>query len=84
MGRYAGPFLVYPTNAAPIAAAPGGGLKVSSISCVYTPGDTNSHTYKLQAKVSSGGGTYSFRVNGLKGADTYGATSSITLMEVAG
>ena len=56
----------------------------SAASYLYTPGDTNSHTYKLQAKVSSGGGTYSFRVNGLKGADTYGATSSITLMEVAG
>jgi hypothetical protein len=41
VGRKAGPFVAYPTKAAPIAAAPGGGLKVSSISCVYTPGDTN-------------------------------------------
>jgi hypothetical protein len=52
VGRKAGPFLVYPTKAAPIAAAPGGGLKVSSISCVYTPGDTNtSAIYFLHKKL---------------------------------
>ncbi len=52
-------------------------------SYLYTPGDTSSHTYKLQGKATSGSG-YSWRVNGLEAYDTYGATSSLTLMEVAG
>jgi cystathionine beta-lyase/cystathionine gamma-synthase len=52
VGKKAGPFFAYPTKAAPIAAAPGGGLKVSSISCVYTPGDTNtSAIYFLHKKL---------------------------------
>tara|TARA_R100000781_G_scaffold58856_1_gene37832 strand:+ start:432 stop:1073 length:642 start_codon:yes stop_codon:yes gene_type:complete len=57
-------------------------VSLITASYLYTPGDTSSHTYKLQGKVS--GGAYNFRVNGVEGYSTYGATSTLTLMEVAG
>ncbi len=59
-------------------------VSLITASYLYTPGDTSSHTYKLQAKASAGGGSYSFRVNGVEGYSTYGAISTLTLMEVAG
>ena len=57
-------------------------VSLITASYLYTPGDASSHTYKLQGKASAG--AYNFRVNGVEGYSTYGAISTLTLMEVAG
>ena len=56
-------------------------VSLITASYLYTPGDVNEHTYKLQGKASF---AYNWRVNGVEGYSTYGAVSSLTLMEVEG
>ena len=51
----------------------------SSSQILFSPSDTNNHTYKLQGRIQGSG---IFAVNRTAGSTDYGAISTLTLMEV--
>ena len=50
------------------------------IQILHTPGDTSSHTYKIQARTTSS--SHAININRRNDDNTYGLASSITVMEV--
>ena len=53
----------------------------SSSQFLFSPSDTNNHTYKLQGRIQSSAGK--FTINRTAGDSNYGAISTLTLMEVS-
>ena len=51
----------------------------TSSQILFSPSDTNNHTYKLQGRIQGSG---IFAVNRTAGSTDYGAISTLTLMEV--
>jgi len=55
-------------------------ISQQSATFLYTPGDTNSHTYKIKA---NGQNTSGFSINRVWGTVNYSGQSTLSLMEVA-
>jgi len=56
-------------------------ISTSTVSFLYTPADTNSHTYKVQARMQSSNGICSVNRTGY--TTDYSGISTLTIMEVS-